>query len=545
MFADGRSVPSGEVIQTSVCVIGGGAAGLAIARELGAAGLEVVLLERGPDRGPAKPPDTVLNVGLPYDLDDSRWFEVGGALQRWRVHTPLGRGFGRMRELEAIDFERRDWVPHSGWPFAKDHLDPFYARARKMFDTPWPSEAPEQLWDSTLDTGPFATSGLVTRVFYFSNPGVFPGPIWRSVSNSDRIVALTNAAAVELRSHASGNAVTSLAVRTAQDHAFEVEAETYVVAAGGIEAARLLLVSRDCHVDGVGNAEGLVGRYFMEHPHYASGQLIPASRAAFEDPSHFAIHLHGDVPLQKKYTLPEATVRQEGLLGCTFRFEAKPVTDSDHTLRYSERALNRIDTATAAVRAAVRREQGVGPAVRASIVGAPHIARHLANRSRVRLGRARGRTRYLEPQSFWIRAMAEQVPNPDSRVRLRRDRDPLGVPLVDLDWRMTEQDRLSMGRSQDLLAAAVSRTGNRVESLLDGRELPPALSGGMHHMGTTRMHDSPRMGVVDRHGRVHGVSNLYIAGSAVFPTVGYANPTLTLLALSLRLADRIRSLERR
>jgi choline dehydrogenase-like flavoprotein len=163
-------------------------------------------------------------------------------------------------------------------------------------------------------------------------------------------------------------------------------------------------------------------------------------------------------------------------------------------------------------------------------------------RLRVVAGRRMGLKRYKEPRMFWIRAMAEQVPNPESRVRLMRGEDPLGMPLVALDWRITDQDRSSMQRSQVLLANGLASAGHRVESLLEGRKLPPALSGGMHHMGTTRMDDSPRGGVVDRHCQVHDIDNLFIAGSAVFPTVGYANPTLTILAMSLRLSDRLKTL---
>jgi choline dehydrogenase-like flavoprotein len=119
-------------------------------------------------------------------------------------------------------------------------------------------------------------------------------------------------------------------------------------------------------------------------------------------------------------------------------------------------------------------------------------------------------------------------------------RDKFGVPTAGLDWRLTEQDMASMRRTQQLFGRAWLSDGHRlVESYLEDRGLPPYLWGGNHHMGTTRMADSPRQGVVDRDCRVHGVDNLFIAGSSVFPTGGYANPTLTLLALAIRLADFI------
>jgi choline dehydrogenase-like flavoprotein len=545
MLADGATVPDGEVVRGDVCVVGGGPAGLAIARELGAAGIEVVLLERGPDSGRPPPPDTAVNVGIPYHLDTSRSFEVGGSVQRWRARTPLGRGFGRLRELERIDFERRDWIQHSGWPFAKEALQTFYARARQLFEFDWPSEDPEQTWDRELHSGPFAVdSALTTKVFSFANPAVFPGVVWRSIRNSEQVLALTNSVAVELRSDASPSHISSVLVRTAREHGFTVEARVYVLAAGGIENPRLLLASRHRHPDGVGNDHDLVGRFFMEHPHYASGRLTPANGDAFSRDEHFSIHVHDGIPIQKKYTLPDEVVRREGLLGCAFRFEPKPVTISNHTLRYSQEALRSIERATKLGRSFARRRLPPGGLtdLAAAIGGSHHIARYLANRVTVMLGRRLRIPRYVDPSQFFLRTMAEQAPNPDSRVRLSAERDAFGVPIAELDWRLSAQDLDSMRRTQELVGRVLRTVGRhrRVESLLKEGALPPALSGGNHHMGTTRMHDSPREGVVDRQGRVHGVHNLYVAGSSVFPTVGYANPTLTLLALALRLADHVK-----
>jgi choline dehydrogenase-like flavoprotein len=543
MHADARTVPAGELVTTEVCVVGAGPAGIVVARELAAAGHEVLLLERGASGGVPPAPATAVNVGIPYEPDVSRSFEGGGSVQRWRIKTPLGRGFGRLRELETQDFERREWVPHSGWPFGKSHLQPYYTRARALFDCPWPSDDPEQAWDEDLHRGPFALKRtLETRAFSFGNPAVFPGDYWRSIGNSERVLALTNAVVDSIRCDGSPSSVSALQVRTSRDHRFSVRARFYVLAAGGIETPRLLLASRDRHAEGMANGHDLVGRFFMEHPHYASGRMIPASREAFEDPTNYDIHMHDGIPLQRKYVLCDEIVRSEGLLGCTFRFEPKPITDSVHTLRYSERAMSSVDAAIGLGRALASRRRVDKDLVVPTVRGAPHVARHVVNRLRVMAGRRMGLKRYKEPRMFWIRAMAEQVPNPESRVRLMRGEDPLGMPLVALDWRITDQDRSSMQRSQVVLGNGLASAGHRVESLLEGRKLPPALSGGMHHMGTTRMDDSPRGGVVDRHCQVHDIDNLFIAGSAVFPTVGYANPTLTILAMSLRLSDRLKTL---
>jgi choline dehydrogenase-like flavoprotein len=140
----------------------------------------------------------------------------------------------------------------------------------------------------------------------------------------------------------------------------------------------------------------------------------------------------------------------------------------------------------------------------------------------------------------------EQAPNPDSRVTLDRERDALGMPRVRLDWRLTNLDRRSFGVFYDVLGRELGRSGaGRVQMRdwvrADGPSWPATLSGGWHHMGTTRMHADPKQGVVDANCRVHGLRNLYVAGAAVYPTAGAVNPTLTLVALSLRLSDHLKA----
>jgi choline dehydrogenase-like flavoprotein len=547
MFADGRTVPQDEVVRTDICVVGGGPSGITLSRELEAAGFEVLLVERGEtDRmGPPVDPDTAVNVGVPYGVAESRVFEFGGAVHKWRASTPLGRGFGRLRELDHEDFEARLWIPHSGWPFDKEHLRPFYERARSLFDCAWPSGAPEDSWDTELNHTPFCDGDgrIRTRVFSFANPAVFPAELKRELARSEKALVLTNAVAVDIQCEDSPSAVSAIKIVTAPVHAFTVRARAYVLAAGGIENPRLLLASRSRQTNGLGNGHDLVGRFFMEHPHYASGRLVPRQPAIFSDRANYEIHLHHGLPIQKKYSLSEDVVRVEQLSRCTFRFEAKPVTESVHTLRYSESAIRSLETAARLRRALVRRQWAPATSryLAGTLRGAHHIARHGAYRALLRAGQALKLPRYTLPQMFWIRAMAEQVPNPDSRVRLGDTRDPFGVPIGTLDWQLTEQDLSSMQRSQELFGQALLQAGHRkVESLVDEGALPPALAGGNHHMGTTRMHDSPRRGVVNKDCRVHGLNNLYVAGSSVFPTVGYANPTLTLLALTLRLGDHLK-----
>jgi choline dehydrogenase-like flavoprotein len=151
------------------------------------------------------------------------------------------------------------------------------------------------------------------------------------------------------------------------------------------------------------------------------------------------------------------------------------------------------------------------------------------------------------PRLFALLTRQEQAPNRDSRVTLTSERDAMGMPRVKLDWRLTALDRRSFRGFYEVLGRELGRSGiGRVrmhEWVLESESSswPKSLGGGWHHMGTTRMHPEPRRGVVDANCRVHGLANLYVAGAAVYPTAGCANPTLTLVALTLRLSDHLKA----
>jgi choline dehydrogenase-like flavoprotein len=150
----------------------------------------------------------------------------------------------------------------------------------------------------------------------------------------------------------------------------------------------------------------------------------------------------------------------------------------------------------------------------------------------------------LPVRALNVHMTGEPMPNPDSRIRLGDERDGLGMRRVVADWRLTAEDKRQALALQRLLGTEVGRTGFgrlRLSLAEDDTTWPDAtIIGDEHHMGTTRMHADPAHGVVDANCRVHGVTNLYVAGSSVFPTAGAANPTLTIVALALRLANHLK-----
>ena len=542
VLADGRTVPSGEVIQTQVCVVGAGPAGLTIAKELDAAGVDVVLLERGPDPRvePPHPATTAVNVGLPYRIDRSRMFGFGGATHRWHIQTPLGDGYGRLRELDDEDFAIRSWIPHSGWPINKDQLRRHYAQARVLFGLP------PQLDDAT--TTPPANSvfdldaAIVVRPFYFASPGMFGGDLLRGLELSPISLLLSNSAVTKIEWDAESGAVSAVEVSTSPSHRYVVTAQIFVLAAGGIENPRLLLSSQTSESRGLAKDDDLVGRYFMEHPHFPSGYLVPRSADDFADPRSYAVVRLGDAVTQNKYGLSDAVIEANGLARSVFYLSAEPMSVKLHSARYSHRAVQTLEVSRALQETVAAKgwRAGMSRDLWEVIRGLPHLGRHSLHRLSVQYRILRADQRYTQPHVFWMRAMAEQIPNTESRVRLGESTDPLGVPVAELDWRLTDQDLTSMRETQRLFGEAQSRIGHpRVVSFLDTESHPAYLVGGNHHMGTTRMAASSRKGVVDAEGRVHGHDNLFVAGSSIFPTVGYANPTLTIVALAFRQAERI------
>lgn len=517
MFQDLRKYQDGVAIETDICVVGAGAAGITLALELSGSGHEVLLVESG-DRLP-EGETLALNQGPsiaePYPpLETTRLRYFGGTTNHWDGHC---------RPLDPIDFEKRDWVPHSGWPIGYDTLEPFYARAQKICELgPYDYEADH--WKSALPgLIDFAPERMVNRLWQFSPPTRFGERYARELEEAAEVQVLLNANVVDIEVNDAATKATSVQVRTIEGKSGHIKANTVVLAAGGIENPRILLACNRRVGAGLGNQNDVVGRFFQEHPHALIAYAIPQ-----QDIERLAPYFRG-VPAQGERG--EATIRAKaGLSEALQRSERLPnaCTDIGYGHDRSSGFLSLQDVYNAV-------ERGSMP---------DHLDEAMIDMVTDIGGLAGGLYRWMRGERvLWFGANAEQIPNPDSRVTLASERDAVGMPRPKLAWRLTELDKIAVRRCCEVVGEELARLGiarMRLDDwLLEQNGRWEDLQLRYHHIGTTRMSDDPKQGVVDANAKVHGIDNLYVAGSSVFPTSGYANPTLTIVALSARLAHHL------
>ena len=548
MIIDARSLPENETIETDVCIVGAGTAGMTLAREFIGHEFRVCLLESGglkPDqetqalyRGE--------NIGHPYfTLDSARARYFGGSTNRWHIAIGDNCDGARMRPLDEIDFEERDWVPYSGWPFDKSHLDPFYERAQTVCEIE-PATYDVEDWKNSQETPrlPFVGDSVKTVIFKFGSRYPFIGNYFKEITQAPNITTYLYANVVEIETNETAQTVTRLRVACLQGNKSWVSAKLFILATGAIEIPRLLLLSNKTQCAGLGNQNDLVGRFFMEHLHFWSGLFVPSSPEIFNSTALYDhIRKVKGVPVIGKLSLAEKVLRREKLLNYVAELSPRVLLQTS----LNQFLLPRIDSESVRsfkmLRSAIRngelpdnickRLQGIVTGLDDFAVTAYRNIKKKAlsifNKRRIRL--------------FRLANMSEQAPNPNSRVTLADDRDSLGQNRVRLDWRLSPIDMQSAIRSQEILQRELSRAKLGQLFIELSEETPPQkITGGWHHMGTTRMHVDPKQGVVDENCRVHGISNLFIAGPSVFPTGGYANPSLTIVALAVRLADHIKTL---
>lgn len=548
---DARTLPSDHAIDADICVIGGGPAGLTLTQALAGPNRRIVLLESGGPDADARTQSLAAGelAGDPMaPLRDIRHRRLGGTSHLWTLMAPGRHLAFRSGALDDLDFAERDWVPHSGWPFGRAELDPWYQRAHEACEM-GPYEYGPAAWE-TPEAPRFgaAQRALITTLWQCGPQELFTSRLPKAVASAPGVELYHHANVLALHAGDRPDAVSRAEVACLDGPRFTVSARVFVLAAGGIENARVLLLSRLGQPGGAGNRHDLVGRYFMEHPLFRSGTLYPVDPHLVERAGLYDVVRRGRTDVMGKFSLSAEVQERERLLNVSAMLlprHRRYLPESVYSLRLLATSIGRGRLPEHAVEhlrcvlagldfvalSALRKLTGRRRLL-ANIVPGPGISAdggwsELPDRGR----------RY---SAFDVYLHTEQAPQRENRVELGDERDELGCRRARLVWRWDDLSRDSARRAQRILADELERAkiGRFVTEELGGK--PRYFVPGIHHhMGTTRMHASPSRGVVDANCRVHGMENLYVAGSSVFPTGGYINPTLTIVALALRLAGHL------
>lgn len=504
MIIDAQKLSDKTKIEADLCIVGAGSAGLTIAMDWINADKRVVVLESGGLSYQARSQslNDGINIGLPYyPIQSTRLRAFGGTTGLWA---------GMCAELDELDFEARNWVPNSGWPIEYNDLVPHYRQAERLLEIPAQEDAIHLIRESS-SSFQFDNNNVWKKAWRHSNVR-FGKKFRKAIDQSKNVNLYINATAVNIRCNESLNQVTQIDIKGFKNQTCHIRAKNFVLACGAIQNTRLLLASNQQMHNGVGNQNDLVGRYFMEHLEISFSELrllrnlpldILLNRGSY---SQISAELAINKELQIENRILNGTV---SLLPFNF----------------AKRILPRSQL-----------WQNKNP-----ILARNNMLEHWSE--------VFGDGRDVKPankNAFELAVRLEQAPNPNSRVTLSSQLDRLGQPTVKVNWQITNLEKESIKKIAKVLAEQFGEHGYgrmRFYEFLSNSEnaFPSSLSGGWHHLGTTRMHSNPKEGVVNRDCQVHGIENLYLAGSGCFTTSGAANPTLTIIALSLRLSEFIKT----
>lgn len=508
MLIDARQIDNNTQIDGDICIIGAGAAGISIALELENTFNKIILLEGGG----MEYDDRIQQLyngkltGHPYyPMKASRLHYFGGSTGHWG---------GMCSTFDDIDFVKRDWVENSGWPIKREDIAAYYPKATSILDL-GPCEWDVDYWlkqDADFKALHLDKNVIWSKIWQFSPPTRFGKKYKDAIVNSKNIHLYTYANVVDMDATENIAAINNVTVKNYAGKEHTVKAKNFILACSAMQNARVLLACNKQSPTGLGNDNDLVGRYFMEHVEINSGELWlnHTNKLKLYSMDQFT-------KVRAELAISPQKQKELQVLNCSVSL--MPLEMSDKTIP------------------SVKLWSNDDP--RKSL---DSFKKYSTLDKRNFLQRFFSRSIY---QSYGLFTRAEQLPNPQSRVVLSNEKDELGIPRANLHWALSPIDKKTVFTINKLLGQQIGAAGlGRVklkDFLLDADvQLPDYTSGGWHHLGTTRMSENPKEGVVDANCKVHGIDNLYVAGSSCYTTGGAVNPTLTVVAISLRLANHIK-----
>lgn len=518
MLTHANKLDPGTQLEADICIVGAGAAGITLASELDGGPVDVCLLEGGDEH----PSDAVAQldemevVGRPLNRSRKLRLRCFGGTTR--------ANYGRCVLFDAMDMRERPWIDYSGWPLGESDISPFYSDAARILRMPVLEGLHPEFWRNHVVWRQFSGAGLSPSVNLWARNVDMGKSFFGQLRCSRNVMVVLGTNVTGCVAGDDRNRVDRVEAHTLNGNKVSVRARVFVLACGGLETPRILLLSQQDPATAPVMATGALGRYYMDHPRTAAVARLKLNRDHTDWRRlehglvmHHSRRAHGRVQFMLRFD--EQTQRHEQLLNsCTFFYAV-----SDETARRLRHAVNGLTERPG--RSTLRHAGYVLGHLPTLMAGAVHQAT----------------SRPFRVDHLVTVDQSEQVPDPNSRISLSEKRDRFGKARIRLDWRIGPETTRTLRRLHELIANRVRESGiGRLESrLLDDPDYEPAYGDCAHPMGATRMSVNPRFGVTDKDCLVHGTRNLYVAGNSLFPTGGYANPTFSIVALAARLARHL------
>lgn len=548
MLINSEDLEDKTILESHVAVVGAGPAGIVLALELEKLGCDVILVESGCINLSRNIQN--LNEVNYFDpqfhasMSDCTRRQVGGTSVIWG---------GRCVPYDPIDFDSRDYIPHSSWPIDYEEISAYFQSACDYFfcgSSEFNIYNIPNIKQKSIVPGLPDKEVLTSKLERWSLPTNFGKEYFNVLKQSTRIKLFYRLTCIEIETNTRGTYVEQIQAKTLNGKTALIRSKQYILAGGALNTTRLLLASDRKHPGGIGNHSGLLGRFYMGH---LSGEIAvihfttPAKLTEFgfdRDP--------GRIYVRRRFSFTREFLNEKKLANIVAWLGAPRFGDPSHLngiLSAAYIALNFPILKNYLASTAIRNQLfkgGYWPHIRNILKDLPSIFAFMPSFTYKRFVAHRKIPAlfvHSDLNEYPLHYHSEQVPNFDSVVSLSSNHDELGMRRLDINLRYTQQDIDSVIRAHRYWDQHLRKYNCGYLKYLT-HDLEASIweqtRDGFHQIGTTRMSEHPQDGVVDVNCKVHGVDNLFVASSSTFVTSGQANSTFMIVAFALRLAEHLK-----